>query len=253
MKIFLAAVANGGMPKDLRDQAIKECKPRYVLESFYYGEKICDYALQISCRENFLLDSGAFSFMNGATISKNEFEAYIDRYIHYINSRDIPYFFEVDVDSVFGLDQVEKWRKKIELETNKQCIPVWHKSRGVEYWKALCDDYKYIAVGDFAIRVIKPAEYPLIQKLLVYANSKGVKVHGLGFTKRKILNQFSFYSVDSSSWITSVIRGSKIQLFNGKSLVDRNINGHGNKLDLPKMAARNLAEWTKYQKYMDVM
>ena len=253
MKIFLAAIATGGMPKDLRERVIKECKPRYVLESIYNGEKTCDYALQISSRKNFLLDSGAFSFMNGATVSKSEFEAYVDRYIYYIKSRDIPYFFEMDVDCIFGLNQVEKWRRKIELETNKQCIPVWHKSRGVEYWKNLCADYNYIAIGGFAIKDIKPTEYPIIQKLLIYANNKGVKVHGLGFTKKKILGQFPFYSVDSSTWITSVIRGSMIQLFNGKTLVDKSFDGQGNKLDLPKMEARNLVEWTKYQKYMDVM
>ncbi|HFL3597102.1 TPA: hypothetical protein ACG3P4_000065 [Clostridioides difficile] len=111
MRIFLAATKSG-MNKELKEKTIEKCKPRYILETFFNKEKACLEALQIVGNENFLLDSGAFSFMNGTEISKEEMENYIDRYIKFIKDYNIKYFFEVDVDVIFGLEQVEKWTKK---------------------------------------------------------------------------------------------------------------------------------------------
>lgn len=121
-------------------------------------------------------------------------------------SNNDKYFFEIDVDNIFGLPQVETWRHKVEKAVGYQCIPVWHKGRGVEYWKQMCDKYSYIAVGGFAIRKIKTAEYELIRKLIEYAYFRGVKVHGLGFTKTKELKKYKFYSVDSTTWTVAAAR-----------------------------------------------
>lgn len=250
MRIFLAATKSG-MNKELRLETIEKCKPRYILETFFNKEKACLEALQIVGNENFLLDSGAFSFMNGTEISQEEMENYIDRYIKFIKDYNIKYFFEVDVDAIFGLEQVEKWTKKIESEVGRQCIPVWHKSRGVEYWKKLCKEYKYIAVGGFAIKVIKAQEYDLIRKMVKYAYQKGVKVHGLGFTKTKILKTFKFYSVDSSSWSIAASRGQQIYTYKNGDMYIRRLEKCNKKTNLNKLVAHNMCEWVKYQKYID--
>ncbi|MDI7818500.1 hypothetical protein QMM58_19270 [Clostridioides difficile] len=251
MRIFLAATKSG-MNKELKEKTIEKCKPLYILETFFNKEKACLEAMNIVGNENFLLDSGAFSFMNGTEISKEEMENYIDRYIKFIKDYNIKYFFEVDVDVIFGLEQVEKWTKKIESEVGRQCIPVWHKSRGVEYWKKLCATYKYIAVGGFAINDIKKQEYPLIQKMVEYAYQKGVKVHGLGFTKTKILKSFKFYSVDSSSWTIGASIGQQLYTFKNGDIHIRRLEKEGNKkTDLKKLVAHSMCEWVKYQKFMN--
>ena len=52
MRIYLAATTNG--IGDLREETIKQCKPLYLLETFFNGEKKCQMVLndvgeKISC------------------------------------------------------------------------------------------------------------------------------------------------------------------------------------------------------------
>lgn len=250
MRIFLACITSCA-PKNKRKEFLKENKPMYLLESFFSGEKICKEVVDIVGVENFLLDSGAFSYMNGVKCTANEIELYLEKYIEFINKYDIKYFFELDVDVIFGIEFVEKLRKRLEEGTGKKCIPVWHKSRGIEYWKKMVEDYDYIAVGGLAIKHIKKREYPLIKKMVDYAYSKNVKVHGLGFTQTKELGKYKFYSVDSSSWLSSVSRGQTLNFFNGYSMENKKINNGNKKVIINKMVEFNLKEWIKFQKYAD--
>ena len=250
MRVFLAST-HIGLTIETRKRLIREGKPKYILETFFGGEKLCKNALQDAGVDNFLLDSGAFSFMSGAECSKSQLEDYMDRYIRFINENGVKYFFELDVDTIFGIDFVHDLRKKLERETNKQCIPVWHKSRGIEYWKWMCDNYDYVAIGGLVFHV-KKAEYELIKKMVDYAYRKGVKVHGLGFTKTKELEDWNFYSVDSASWSKAAGRGQQRHDFNGKHIVTRRVGGQGKKVYLSELICHNGKEWCKYQKYMDL-
>lgn len=94
MKICLACPSSR---KFLRNEYV-HC--RYMLESFCY---VTDWLIPVikQC-DFFLLDSGAFTFMNN---SKNavDFDEYLTRYIDFINRHDIEYFFELDIDSIVGL------------------------------------------------------------------------------------------------------------------------------------------------------
>ena len=238
MRIFLAGTQTGMSAKE-REKCFNETPPLYILETFFSGEKACLKALQRVGNENFLLDSGAFSYMNGAKCTKEILLEYLDRYIAFIKKYDIKYFFELDVDTIFGIEFVEMMRKKLETETGKKCIPVWHKGRGIEYWKKMVANYKYVAIGGLVFHV-KKQEWPLIKKMVDYAYAKGVKVHGLGFTKTKILDDYKFWSVDSASWVRAAGMGQQIHFFDGKSMISRPIN-KGNK-----------KEWVKYQKYMNI-
>ncbi len=249
MRVFLAATSSG-MSKDVREQAIKEYKPKYILETFFNGEKVCLEAMKIVGNEDFLLDSGAFSYMNGAKVTLKEMEEYITRYIAFIKQHNIKYYFQIDVDNIFGLSKVEEWTRKMESEIGRQCIPVWHKGRGVEYWKQMCKYYKYIAVGGLVFHV-KKQEYGLIKKLVDYAYNNGVKVHGLGFTKTKLLPEYKFYSVDSASWSISAARGQQIYFFENGTMKARPLEKNNRKVILDKLIAHNMKEWVKFQKYMD--
>ncbi|WP_177187420.1 hypothetical protein [Peptostreptococcus sp. D1] len=235
-----------------REETFKKQKPLFVLETFFNGEKLCDRALNLVGNNNFLLDSGAFSYMNGKEITKQELDVFVDKYISYIKSRDIKYYMEMDVDVIFGIKQVEKWRHKIEISTGKKCIPVWHLNRGIEYWKKMCNEYNYVAIGGL-VTGMKKQNYPLIKKMINYANSKGVKVHGLGFTKTKILREFKFYSVDSSSWSLSAVRGNQIHHFKDGVIEQRQIDKKDKinyKTNGSLLASHNMKEWIKYQIYM---
>lgn len=75
-------------------------------------------------------------------------------------------------------------------------------------------------------------------------------MHGLGFTKTRINDEFHWYSVDSCSWSKSAIRGRQIQTFNGKFIEQRKLDTKGKKANLSKLALHNGLEWCKYQRYM---
>ena len=226
MRVFLASTGSG-MSKGLRDKTVKICRPRYILETFFNGEKSCLEAMSIVGNDS-----------------------YIDKYIKFIINYKIKHYFEIDVDNIFGLDRVEFWRNKMESAIGYQCIPVWHKGRGVEYWKRMCKKYSYIAIGGLVFHV-KKQEYELIRRLVEYAYYRGVKVHGLGFTKTRELKNYKFYSVDSASWVVSATRGQQIHFFKNGYIKTRQLEKKGHKVDLPKLVAHNMIEWTKFQKYMD--
>ena len=249
MKIYLAT-SSSGVKKEQRKEMIKCCRPLYLLETFYSGEKCCAMVQNDVGTDNFLLDSGAFSYMNGKSITEKQMEEYTEKYICHIKKYNVKYFFEMDVDCIFGLEKVEIWRKKIENQTGIKSIPVWHKSRGIDYFKRMVDEYDYIAIGGFANGDIKKTEYPLINKMIKYANVRGTKVHGLGFTRMKYIYDYPFYSVDSSAWCTGAVRGGHLYYFDGK-IMKYDIIKNGKKLNLSIMAMRSFSEWVKFQKYLN--
>ena len=217
-----------------------------MLESFYY---IRDYQIPlIHSAELFLLDSGAFTFMNNNK-SHLDWNEYLDKYIAFINKHDVRYFFELDIDSVVGYEEVERLRKRLEDGTEKKCIPVWHKSRGINEFKRLCSEYDYIAIGGIVTKELTPDDYPAIKRLVSYANANGTKVHGLGFTPAHV-ERFGFYSTDSTTW-NMVSRFGKIYRFTGKSIkviTPRNAKVNRNRYIEGEVI--NIKEWIKYQDYL---
>ena len=120
----------------------------------------------------------------------------------------------------------------------------------MDYWKRMCREYRYVAIGGLVFHV-KKQEYELIRRLVHYAAVRGVKVHGLGFTKTKSLNDYEFYSVDSASWTIGATRGQQLHYFNKDHIETRVLDKKGKKVDLGKLASYNMGEWVKFQKYMD--
>lgn len=180
-------------------------KPHYVLESFINlirdSKTVQETMKWYKSADMFLLDSGAYTFMNRKN-NKIEFSEYINKYINFINKYDIEYFFEMDIDNVVGYDKVLEYRKIIEDGTNKKCIPVWHKSRGLDEFYKMCIDYEYVAIGGIASREIKiEKDIELIKELCDIAHMFGCKIHGLGMLKLDLINhECPFDSVDGSSW-----------------------------------------------------
>ena len=87
MKLCLAGT--GGVYESTRP-LLKDIP--YLLESYYY---IKDFQKPlIRNADLFLLDSGAFTFMNTSKGNVN-WNAYIDKYIAFINENDVKYFFEL--------------------------------------------------------------------------------------------------------------------------------------------------------------
>lgn len=219
----------------------------FVLESFYY---ISDWMLPyIKNHWTFMLDSGAFTFMNSAGKSQIDWDEYLERYAEFVKKNDIKLFFELDIDSIVGIKEVERLRFKLEQITGKQSIPVWHKSRGLKYWDKMAENYDYISIGGIVSREIKKNEYHVFHELIRRAKriNPKVRIHGLGFTNIQGMKKYKFDSVDSTAWIYGN-RGGFLYKFNGQEMtkIDK---PKGKRLKARVAAIHNFTEWVKFQKY----
>lgn len=241
MNVFLAGAYT-------REDAFKEKQIDYMLESFYY---VLPWQIErIPQMKMFLLDSGAFTFMNGNGTA--EFNEYLGRYIDFINTHDIKYFFELDVDSVVGYDTVKQYRARLERETGKQCIPVWHKSRGRDEYLRMCDEYDYVALGGIVTREITKEQYPFFTWFIDEAHKRGAKIHGLGFTDTALLKKYPFDSVDSTAWLSGS-RFGNVYYFDRSNGVMKNVKAPKGKktVHYKLIDQRNIDEWLKYQRYAE--
>jgi len=218
-----------------------------ILESFYY---IKDWQIELIPKfKNFMLDSGAFSFMTTFKNKKIDWDEYVVKYAEFIKKYDVKYFFELDIDSLVGIKEVERLRNLIEKITNKQVIPVWHKSRGKDYFLSMCKDYKYISIGGLVTKTtMQKEDYKYINWFCAEAHKNDCKIHGLGFTKTN-LDEYHFDSVDSTAW-TFGNRGKFLYRFNGKRMSKIDMNFKSNRIDAKKVAIHNFNEWVKYSEYL---
>ena len=240
MKMFLAGLGSRLDVQNLFKQRI------YVLESFYYvKEFMIPY---IEKYWDLLLDSGAFTFMEN--VKKHvDWDDYILRYADFINQYNIRHFFELDIDVVVGIKEVERLREKLETLTSKKCIPVFHKSRGKDYWAKMIKEYDYVAIGGIVTKEIKKKEQYIFEWFLDTAKKENCKVHGLGYTNLTGLKKYHFYSVDSSSWISGNKFGH-VHKFDGET-IRKTDKTKTQRIKNKETATNNFREWVKFQKYAE--
>lgn len=239
MNIYIA----GGEKRIEMFEAVRP--PRILLSYYYISDEIMEYA---KAAKEYLLDSGAFTYLN--TGKSVDFDSYTDRYIEFINANKVKQFIELDIDAIVGLDKVESLRRRIERRTGRQCIPVFHRSRGKDYFVDMCKEYEYIALGGIAIKDIKRTEYKYFRWFIDTAHSYGTRIHGLGLTDFKALKQFDFDSVDSTSWMGSRY-GNLYHYDNGDLRILRSPKNSRMTLHWKACDEMNLREWVKYVKYAE--
>lgn len=130
MKVYIAGDNN--KKKILREQLYgcdfftgeNALKGINILESFYYLRKNEEFMTLVKHFGSFLLDSGAFTFMSGSHKGGINWDEYVEEYAAFINRWNVQLFFELDIDSVVGLTEVERLREKLEALTGKKPIPV---------------------------------------------------------------------------------------------------------------------------------
>ena len=232
---------------------IPNWKP-YILESFYYANKD-DIKRLLPYFGDFLLDSGAFTFMQNSKTHIN-WDKYLSEYINFINAYKIEKFFELDIDDVVGYDQVLKFRKTLESLTGKQCIPVWHLSRGKDEFLRMCDEYPYVSIGGLVGKAKRSAKQKQLESAFPWfineAHKRGAKIHGLGYTSEMGIRKYHFDSVDSTAWTTGNRFGC-IYKFNGKNMVKIK-RPEGTRMPKEKsriLAVNNFIEWCKFQQWAD--
>jgi len=202
MKIFLSALEASEAFKYINEKIDKYL---YNLMSFYYLTRNDNYKEIIRKSEAIMIDSGAHSFQKGKKVKWYE---YTESYAEWIKKHDcdkIIGYFEMDVDNVLGYEKVLELRKILLKATNK-IIPVWHKNRGIEDYINMCKNYEFdiVAISGFKNEDIVDSQY---QNFVNVAHKYDKKIHGLGLTRREILDKVNFDFVDSSDWVHAIVYG----------------------------------------------
>lgn len=263
MKVYQASLVSSGHLKDhiresmskfigdgdnpIADDFVRDVKlsEMSILESFYYLRKNEEFMALAKHFGSFLLDSGAFTFMTGAHKGSINWDEYVEDYARFINKHDIKLFFELDIDSVVGLQEVERLREKLEALTGKKPIPVWHKNRGKEYFIKMCENYPYVALGGIVTKEIPRQKYEKgFPWFIKTAHLHRCKIHGLGYTTILNLPKYHFDSVDSTAWLYGN-RGGYLYKFNpSKGTMDQ-LKADNARLKSREGAVNNFREWVK--------
>jgi hypothetical protein len=235
---------------DTKAESFYEHKFPYVLESFEYIEDWqVAYAKSDHCKQ-FMLDSGAFTFMQDASGSEDiDWDDYVDDYVQFINRHDFDYFFELDIDSLVGLGRVHELRNRLERGTGKDCIPVWHKNRGKDAWLDLVRDYDYVAIGGIAGGEITSGEFKVLPWFTEKAHEHDCKVHALGFTPLEDPEQYGFDSSDSTSWLFNGSLNGKMVVFDGQEMQDYYRPDDHRMVDPDEIDEHNLRQWKRFVQY----
>ena len=204
MKIYLAASET----QAFIDYAKKhtELIPYNHLFSYFYTRqktKLQNYLTLQPRIQNVLIDSGAHTFH---TAQNANFTDYTLAYADFIKKTDKPNvqgYFEMDIDNRIGFKNVLKLRRILEEFTDK-IIPVWHKNRGFKKYRKMCRNYNYVSISCLPIEGIPDKD---LHKFVKVAHDNGCLIHGLGGTRKYILDHVAFDSVDSASWLFAAVNG----------------------------------------------
>lgn len=187
---------------------LKKYELYFHLWSFFYlqrkSQRLPFVALQ-RLSKSMMIDSGAFSIQFGRN-TEYGYEAYTRKYVNFIQEYDNPKimgFLEMDIDNKIGHDGVLELRKEIEEVTDK-VVPVWHKNRGIEEFKNICQNYDYVAITQKSADIKREQ----LKMFVDYAHKHNCRIHGLGLSDMNVLDTIPFDSCDAISWKFHCLTGT---------------------------------------------
>ena len=138
-----------------------------------------------------MLDSGAFSAWNAGK------EIDINKYISFIKENNIKIYFNLDV---IGDVEGTKRNQTIMESHGLNPIPVFHYGEPFEYLDWLVEQgYTYIGLGGTVGKSV-PQRQAFFDE--VYARHPNIDYHALGVTAKTLVENYNWYSVDSTTWLT---------------------------------------------------
>ena len=246
MKVFLSTLSS--RPEFFNGGGWEQVP--FALESFHYFQ---DWEAPIIAKgDDFMLDSGAFTYMHD-TSKKVDWWEYAERYAEFIVRHDVKNYVELDLDNIIGYSEVLKIRAFLERETNRPCMPVWHLWRGEDEYLRMVDEYDYACISGFVSNVGGgglSGKAKMVPHLIREGHKRGCRLHGLGCTRTKQLHALHFDSVDSTAWLSGG-RYGQLHVFNGRDITTlRKPKGMRAK-DYRQIDAHNLREWLKFVRYAE--
>jgi hypothetical protein len=208
LKIYMAGLSSlvSETAPDL--MVIGKAKPQHVLESYYYLKSPAKFAKVRERGTKIFLDSGAYSMhTKGVKVDLKKFAQCI-----YTNRDMIEVAANLDaIGGANGAADSYHNLKKLEgmlLPQGLAVLPVHH-VRDDDYWiqRYLDEGYPHICLGgmvpESSRTLPKWLDHIWSKYLLNPDGTAKVKVHGFGLTSSKLMFGYPFYSVDSTSWMSS--------------------------------------------------
>lgn len=142
---------------------------------------------------DFLLDSGAWS----AYLQKKQVD--IEKYMEFIHK------FKYLLTAYINLDVIDKGEESFQNWMTMRAeglepMPVWHVYTPERYLWRYCRKSEYVGIGDVA-QMPTQSRVATFNRLWPELLKTGVKFHGLGVTTPKLMANYPWYSVDSTSWV----------------------------------------------------
>ena len=183
----------------------------HILESWHYvsKQKFVDDMRREGAKV--FLDSGAFSaFTLGVTLSVPEYCDYIKRNADIIRVEGNALMASV-LDGIG--DAYQTYCNQEYMESLGVCpLPCFHFNEDTRYLEHYVKNYEYITLGGMVGATTEQLRAWLEKIwdgwLLDGSGRAKIKVHGFGITAIPLMQEFDWYSCDSSSWIQSAAFGS---------------------------------------------
>lgn len=218
MHIYVAAVYSNSYPKGMnryvklneREREILESIP-HILESWHYVGKQSFVDHMRNNGAQIFLDSGAFSaYTLGVELSVREYCEYIQRNEDIIRKEDGILMASV-LDGIG--DPLKTYRNQLEMEARGvRPLPCFHFEEDSRYLDYYVANYEYITLGGMVGATTQQLRNWLERvwenHLIDGSGRAKIKVHGFGITAVPLMEEFDWYSCDSSSWIQSAAFGS---------------------------------------------
>jgi len=199
--IYFAGVPGGGW--ELSEKRLNKFW-NFRLWSYYWILQDKKNMKRKNKKIELFLDSGAFSAKSqGVKIDVQDYISFIKD-----NENVISVYANLDViGDAEGTLQNQKIMEKAGLSP----IPVYHYGEDEKYLLRYIDGYEYIALGGMVLGSSSRLRSWLDKKFPLTCDKDGmpkVKVHGFGLTSLRLMLQYPWYSVDSTSWVMTGRMGS---------------------------------------------
>ena len=205
-----------------------------------------------------ICDSGAFSFMTDPKrMRRMDIDEYCDNYCEFIKKHDVTNFFELDVDTLLGVDKARGLRSRIEKNAKRRPIPVWHRERGKKGWEEMCDDYDYVALPlsgkNDTSQWIAQDDYRRLWWLVNEAHKRGARIHALGLgMNQRLYKRGAFFSCDSVAYLSNALYGGGFNYFEPtKGIWRKSAKSKPFRYNTAEVLNQSLAQWKFFSEWAE--
>lgn len=213
------------------------------------------------------IDSGAYTYQNDPKYeeySTDYWEEHIQKYLSWVEKHKDSIFAIADLDLQYlrsvGYEKVYEWREKyfepFMLNTGVPVCFVYHED-GLDYWNFMCKRYPYVGLS-LAIDKV-PNGSNILKDMFKIAEKHNALCQGMASTDTKMLVQYPFYTVDSTTWLAGLKYG-ELNVWNGTKMsrIKKSdfrtkafpiISGYSRQFDFDLILAEDKTEMIKVNAY----